>query len=279
MTEISFVGGDRRQLFAASHLLKHGYKIKTFALGGDDTETLLSQALCGADAVVLPLPSFAGGCLNAPLHGQRIAMCDVTRLIRAGTVIGGNLPDTFCGQICPDVRTVDMMRRDDFAVLNSVPSAEGAICVLIGVMDITIHSSRMAVIGYGRLGRALGIRLRLLGADVFAFSRGAASRACAVSDGVRAYELSALPEYIGEFDAIINTVPQCVMDAGLIGLISRDTALIELASAPGGFDRAAASACGLTITDAPSLPGRMSPRTAGTIIAETVINIIRQEKT
>lgn len=55
---------------------------------------------------------------------------------------------------------------------------------------------------------------------------------------------------------------------------TRDTLIIELASAPGGTDLKRAEELHLHVIDAPSLPGRVAPKTAAEYIKEAVYNIL-----
>jgi dipicolinate synthase subunit A len=53
--------------------------------------------------------------------------------------------------------------------------------------------------------------------------------------------------------------------------------LVDLASPPGGFDIVAAKKYGIDIIRALSLPAKTAPKTAGSIIAESILNIIEEE--
>ena len=62
----------------------------------------------------------------------------------------------------------------------------------------------------------------------------------------------------------------------ILGL-GRDTILIELASAPGGFDFEIAEQSGLRTIKAGSLPGKYAPVTAGYAVADTILTILERE--
>ncbi len=47
------------------------------------------------------------------------------------------------------------MDRDDVAILNSIPTAEGIIQRAMELSDITIHGSQALVLGMGRCGITL----------------------------------------------------------------------------------------------------------------------------
>ena len=60
-------------------------------------------------------------------------------------------------------------------------------------------------------------------------------------------------------------------------MISPSLLLIDLASAPGGVDANGAQAAGVKVIWALSLPGKYAPVTAGEIIADTVLDHMREE--
>ncbi len=53
---------------------------------------------------------------------------------------------------------------DDVAILNAIPSAEGAIQIAMEQLPITIHGSKSFVLGFGRLGKTLARMLAGIGA-------------------------------------------------------------------------------------------------------------------
>jgi dipicolinate synthase subunit A len=57
-----------------------------------------------------------------------------------------------------------------------------------------------------------------------------------------------------------------------------DVLLMELASAPGGFDMNAVRELGLTYVNGQGLPGKYAPRAAGKLIADFVIDALRREE-
>ena len=78
-------------------------------------------------------------------------------------------------------------------------------------------------------------------------------------------------------DVIFNTVPSRIVSNEQILALDTDTLLIELASAPGGFDFEIAEQYGLKCINAQGLPGKYAPRSAGLAIAEALIKIIDKE--
>ena len=67
------------------------------------------------------------------------------------------------------------------------------------------------------------------------------------------------------------------LSADIVEKIPINTMIIDLASAPGGVDIVAARKRNLNIIHALSLPAKTSPISAGNIITESILNIIREE--
>ena len=81
----------------------------------------------------------------------------------------------------------------------------------------------------------------------------------------------------GSPDVLFNTIPSPILTREVLEKIPSGALIIELASAPGGVDPAAARVCRQKILRAPSLPGRVAPYTAGKILFETIRRILLEE--
>ena len=92
--------------------------------------------------------------------------------------------------------------------------------------------------------------------------------AWAAAYGYEPEKLENLSCELGGFDLIVNTIPAMVLDWRRLGWVNPDAFLLDLASAPGGVDQAAAKELGLRVLQAPGLPGRTArsppPRPFGT---------------
>jgi len=171
---------------------------------------------------------------------------------------------------------VELVNLDDFAILNSIPSAEGAIQLAMERLPITIHGSQTFVLGFGRTGATLARMLAAIGAHTTVVARNPAARARCLEMGFRTLSFEDLPQYIGEADVIFNTVPALVLPQTLLRLVKPDALIIDLASAPGGVDFEAAHHLGIEAFLAPSLPGKVAPKTAGQIFARIVVRLLEQ---
>ncbi|HHW13536.1 MAG TPA: dipicolinate synthase subunit DpsA, partial [Firmicutes bacterium] len=172
------------------------------------------------------------------------------------------------------LRLVELGDLDEIAILNSIPTAEGALQLAFQELPITIHGSTCFVLGFGRCGLTLGRDLRALGARTVVFARDPAQRARAEEMGLIPKPLADLAELAGEADCVFNTVPALVLTRRELSAMRKEAVVFDLASPPGGTDFAAAEELGIKAILAPGLPGKVAPVTAGRILARTVPDLI-----
>ena len=73
------------------------------------------------------------------------------------------------------------------------------------------------------------------------------------------------------FRLVFNTVPAHILGKEQLALLPKGALLIELASAPGGFDPELALGHHLKVCYAPGLPGKYCPETAAGIIGNYIL--------
>ena len=121
-------------------------------------------------------------------------------------------------------------------IVNTVPTAEGAIEIAMNETPITIHGSKCLVTGYGKIGKILSKMLCGLGAQTYVEARKYADLAMIEGHGYEPLALSELKSRIGEFDIIFNTIPAMIFDEKILKKVKKDALIIDLASNPGGAD-------------------------------------------
>lgn len=159
-------------------------------------------------------------------------------------------------------------RSEAFQIGNAALTAEGAVALLRP--EAGLSGAHVLVLGYGRIGRLLCRELQKTGALVTVAARSAEQRAWAAAEGSESTPLEALAGKLGGFDILINTIPAPVLTEALLRLVSPGALLLELASAPGGIDAAAAHEQGLRYLRAPGLPAKFAPARAAEILRDAV---------
>ena len=239
----------------------------------------LAETLADADCVVAPLP-FCDEMLTvtAPFSAHPVAVTALLDAMHPSSVL-------LCGKLQKEaaalaqsrgIEVFDYLEREEFAVLNAVPTAEGAICIAMDELSVTIDHAKCLVVGFGRIGKLLASKLKSLGADVTVSARKCSDLAWIRAYGYKPAETGALRGHLGGYDVIFNTVPLRLFGDKWLSELDETTLCIDLASKPGGFDMDAAARRSVKVIWALSLPGKVAPLTAGAIVRDTVMNILRE---
>ncbi|MGN0661466.1 MAG: dipicolinate synthase subunit DpsA [Oscillospiraceae bacterium] len=278
-------GGDLRQVYLASALAKK-YRVYTVgfksSMVSDKNVTHFESTDnidVKADYIVLPVPASPDGeNISCPFGEEKIPLEKISELCRGNAVCFAGKAGRRLKEICEaaEISLCDYMEREELAVLNAVPTAEGALQIALEELPTTIFGQKVLVIGLGRIGKVLAMYLKALGADVTVAARSYSSLAWAQIYGCKPLRIAEMNEVIGKFGLIINTAPSMVIDRSALGRVSTDALIIDLASKPGGVDFEAARRLGRKTIWALSVPGKVAPVSAGEIIASTILNILEE---
>lgn len=276
MESFLFIGGDKRRRYAAQYIEAAGYNV---TVAQDCAE--FEKMVAAADYVVLPLPVSRDGInVNSPLNMAPVSLRRVLRAVDKDKKVFAGMPDKdFAEKLkCKGVKIYDYYQNEAMTILNSVSTAEGVIHEIIGSTEINIQGAKTALFGYGKSASAIARRMVALGAEVWVFARSERDRAAAETDGCKAVHLNRMTGCDVGFDVVVNTVPSLVVTGDFIEKLPETCLIVEIASAPYGVDFAAAESRGIRAVKAPSLPGRYAPKSAGEVIARTILNAVKGDE-
>lgn len=284
---ICILGGDTRQLYLARLLAKDGHCVHLYALEQADLHdsSLLPDAsldqLAAADVVVLPLPvATRDQTLHAPLSELCIPIPQLFEHFSPRQLLLGGQPDAQTRALAKTrgLTLLDYYAREELAVANCVPTAEGCIQLALNEMPITIHNARVLMLGYGRVGKITARRFAALGGLVCVAARKYDQLAWAEADGFTPLYIHDLAHHLSSFDLVVNTVPAPILCEHELEALSPQCLIIDLAAFPGGVDPAAADRLGCRVIQARSLPGKTAPATAGMIVKQTIDHMLSEHK-
>lgn len=280
-----FVGGDARQLEVIAQVTE--LDASAALIGFEDIHrsypdtvhaTLSEEVFSNADAVVLPM---AGADDDGRVVSQFTQDSIVLKeahfaAMRAGTLVFTGIARAYLKEQCQthDLVLVELMALDEVAILNSIPTAEGAIAMAMEHTDITIHGADTVVLGFGRCGQTLARTLLALGARVTVIARDPAMQARATEMGMQARGMGGLEAVMSKTDIAFNTIPYPVLTAEVLKSTPTTCVIIDIASKPGGTDFRFAERRRIHAILTPSLPGIVAPKTAGRIIGNTVTRVL-----
>ena len=262
-----FIGGDKRQLYAADIILKCGHKTSFYGFGEKDCFSYCETY----DYFVLPAPfSKDGTTIFAPFSENEISISELNKFNTPKIIIGGN-----CNLLKESQSTeiFDLLKCDEYNILNATATAEGAISLAIANTPCNLRGSNVLICGFGKIGKILAQDLAGMGANVYVSARKGTDRAYAKTFGYTSLDYNELKFYADKFDIIFNTVPALIIKEEIITKLKKTCLTIDLASKPGGFDFDVLEKLGIKNIWALGLPGKYSPETSGEIIAEIILKI------
>lgn len=281
---IAVLGGDGRQSLLVSELANLGARVKVIGLSGIREQPGVSlhssiiEVVSDAQVLLLPMPGVNDeGRIYAPQINFPIHLTpDIIEAIPPETIILVGVAKKYLRELMAEKKrtVVEIAELDDVAILNSIPSAEGALQMAMEAVPITIHNSNCFVLGYGRMSVTLTRMLKGIGAKVWVAARKPRDLARIDEQGYQPIPFQKLSEQIHQADIIFNTVPSMVLDKNLLTKVSREAYILDLASTPGGTDFIEASKLGIKAELAPGLPGKVAPKTAGNILIQVVPELI-----
>ncbi len=280
--KIAVLGGDLREIAAAEVLTGQGCEVTLYGFDayGKAVGHPAAEAPGDAAVLLLPVPAFRVERLNLPFSEARLTCRDVEAILDAPslrTVIGGMIPEELSEAAARrGIAVCDVCREERFQILNSVPTAEGALAIAMIHLSITLHDAETAVLGYGRIGKTLCRYLIGFGTRVTAVARKEKDLTESTLCGCTSCDFGALPDRAGRFDVFFNTVPHTVITEPILRNMKEKAFIIDLASRPGGVDSDAALRYGIRVIRALSLPGKVAPISAGRILADCVLRQLRE---
>jgi dipicolinate synthase subunit A len=286
--EVVLAGGDARQLEVIQKLTEMDASVSIVGFDRLDTPfpgvskaEWTPELLRAADALLLPaVGTDDEGTIAAVFTDRELKLSDpfLEAMPKWGKVYTG-MAKPYLRRLCEkhQIGLVELFERDDVAIYNSIPTAEGAVMMAIQNTDITIHGSTCIVLGLGRTGMTLARTLQGLGAKVKAGVRREETFARAFEMGYEPFYIADLARQAEGCDLLFNTIPNMIITAQVISRLPLNAVIIDLASKPGGTDFRFAEKRGIKAMLAPGLPGIVAPKTAGRIIANGLIQMILED--
>lgn len=263
----------------AAEALSSGHNCRILGFGKDESDIFDTTY----DCAVLPVQKSPDGKTIPSPFSEKASPIEYSilgKLLKAGGTV-------FTGNVCTELEKVcygyglaliNYLEREELAVANAVPTAEGALKLAIEKMPVTLFGSKMLITGFGRIAKILAKYLNALGADVTVACRKKSDMKWAEIFGCKTVDITRKSDFrkaLANIDVIFNTVPAEVMTEKDFQKTKKQILYIELAS-KNGLNPEAADKLGLSFTAASGLPGKTAPVTAGRIIAETIGNILKE---
>lgn len=270
--KVGIAGGDLRQRYLAQLWIGNGqHPVYGAALCPADspmeglTECSLEELLDTVQVIGGPVPFSRDG---MHVTGTSMQIEEFAGRLGSGQMLfAGVIPASIARYLRRRaVRFVDYMQLEQVAVQNAVATAEGAIAEGIRLWPENLAGSACLVLGYGRCGRSLAMRLKQFGGLVSVYARRKEVRAQIAADGLQPVDQEQLKEALQVHPLVWNTIPANVFTEELAGMLPKEHILLELASGQGCISRELMQQWGIHQVRCPGLPGRYAPKTSARIL-------------
>ena len=270
------LGGDLRNIKLAEMLNNDNNKV--FSYGLENSKEMqensqiekiqnLANAMDKVDIIIAP----------TPFSSESIKINQLLKNNKNKIFIAGGIKDKIKEQLEENyLSVIDVMKREELAILNTIATAEGAIEVAIKNTDKILQGSKVLILGFGRVAKIVANKFSMLSTNVTCAARKISDLAWIQAYGYEAININDMLYDLKDFDIIINTVPQIIIKEKELKHMKSDVLLIDLASAPGGMDFDIARQMEINCVWALALPGKIAPVSSAKFIKEAIYNILEE---
>ncbi len=262
---ICVMGGDLRNFFLAKLLSKEKHEVKVYGFekieNFKECETY-ENMISSSEIVVLPIPFTKDKkTINMPLSNRNIRIQELAYHLENKTIFVGNMPEDI-QEILKQKQNevIDFMKKEEFAVLNAIPTAEATIEIILKNTNKILQGSHCLILGFGTIGKVLAHKLQGLSVNVTCMITNEVEKSWATAYGYQTTTIEKLQNYytkIKQYDIIINTIPKIIFKEELKE-IKKETLVIDLASKPYGIDRKIVEEENINFIEALGLPRKIS---------------------
>ena len=215
--------------------------------------------------------------LNCDLYSSFPISTFITLLKPGQTVFAGNISsDVTTSLKKKNINYFDFLKDEKVVWSNAMLTAEGLISNIINNTPFALDTAKALIIGFGRCGINTALKLKALNVCVTIYDHTPIHLCQASSYGLNTSTFDNLIECISDFDIIINTVPCEVLTENLLSLVKKDCVLFEVASKPYGINNELVKKYRLSLVTCPGLPGKTAPKSAGELIAKSIISYLER---
>lgn len=279
---VGVIGGDLRQRYLAQFLIEAGFAP---VYGGDlcpvDSEEAWNipcleweelRKKVSIIAAPIPMARSQGKITGTKLHWSELS----ADLQPSQCIFGGVFPEEMTRYLRRrGIRYWDYMKSDQVALKNAVATAEGAIAEAIKHWPENLLHCPCLVLGYGKCGRLLALRLKQFGAEVTVYARRKEVRVQAQTEGMATTDDKTLKKALSHCPVIFNTIPAPLFDQATL---LKNHLLLELAGSCGCISKELAEASNIHYINCPGLPGKYAPKQSARILADYIIDMLENQE-
>ena len=290
------IGGDKRISFLAKKLLSDGNNVRTFANEVDGIKEIDQKENIkdyNYNIVISSMPLTKDNeNVYAPLSNKKVTLEELKSFSKGKILIAGKITKDFekmnkanenniileesnNSKNENSIKCYDILKDEVTTILNTIPTAEGAIQIAMEETAYTLSNKKVLILGFGRVGKTLANMLSKFGAQVYCEARKETDLAWIKAYGYNPVPLENLKNNLCKMNIIFNTIPTQILDKSTLILLNKETLIIDLASTPGGVDYEVARKLGIKAMLAQALPGKVAPATCAEYLRDFVCKVIK----
>lgn len=261
------IGGDERNLILNDLLLENGFISKIYK---EDNEPFEIQHY---KYIITGIPISKNGVdVYSKILNINLTVSELIANLENNQVLFSSQIDSKLIENCP-FKYENILKNESFLIKNAISTSEGVIFLIMKHLSVDINDSKILITGYGRIGRNTARLLRSFTNDVYVVCKSDESRAKCKRDNINIISLER--DFLGNFDIVVNTVPELIINSEIIERFSNNTMFIEVASKPYGIDKKYCEVNNKKYLLASGIPSWYSTTTSSNNIYDMIINSLR----
>ncbi len=287
--DFAVIGGDERLFYLANLLNKKKYsvighnvfKCKTENISFKKTNSF-EKAILSAKNLIFPIPFSRDNIFINSKHSKKkleieTLFKNLNKKIENQLIFGGSFTNEIKTKFNNlNVKFFDYMQNENFVVLNASLTAEAAIAQAILKKPIDLNSSKCLILGFGRCGKLLAIKLKNLCNQITIAARSERDTAWAKALGFNFINLKKLGKNLNEFNIVFNTIPFKILTNNLLSKLNKSAFVFDIT--PNGIDLDEFKKLKIQAEVSLQIPGKFKFKAAAENLEKLILNVLNEQK-
>lgn len=264
-------------IYASTFLLDSGFDAICLNYITETNYNKYVKEIDNSDVIVLPMPlsrDKINVCGTVTQTGEFKITDLYSRINEKSLILTSSKPSE---SIFESTKFINYSNSESYIQENAYITAEGALGHILQNSPKTLISSKILLLGWGRIAKHLYNLIASIGVKPAIVLRNIDLLSKLKENAIEAYSFEELDNIIDSFDVIVNTVPSQVISEKSLIKTKPDVYISELASEPGGYNHALALELEKSSYVLRGLPGICATESAGIALGKCVLSYLKTE--